>query len=65
MSPMEMYPTLLDFKPLLMQSVQINLQRNSISPIVVGRGNDQLAISSEFQERNNKSVVRSTFLAFV
>jgi DNA excision repair protein ERCC-2 len=62
MSPMEMYPKLLDFKPVLMKSVEILLQRNTISPIVIGRGNDQMTMSSEFQERNNKSVMRSTFI---
>ena len=37
---MEMYPKILDFKPILTRSVDIYMHRNSISPIVVGRGND-------------------------
>ena len=40
MSPMEFYPKILDYKPMVMKSIDIVLQRNTICPIVVSRGND-------------------------
>ena len=40
MSPLEMYPKLLNFKPKIIKSINITLNRNSIFPIIVTRGSD-------------------------
>jgi len=40
MSPMEIYPKILDFKPLISKSIDISLSRNSIQPLIVNRGTD-------------------------
>jgi len=56
---MEMYPKLLNFQPLVSTSIDIQLSRNSINPLIVNKGSDQIMISSEFTERNNKAVIRN------
>lgn len=37
-----MYPKLLDFQPLIMKSIDISLSRNSINPMIVTKGSDQV-----------------------
>eukprot|EP01016_Furgasonia_blochmanni_P002677 TRINITY_DN11043_c0_g1_i2.p1 TRINITY_DN11043_c0_g1~~TRINITY_DN11043_c0_g1_i2.p1 ORF type:complete len:831 (+),score=146.97 TRINITY_DN11043_c0_g1_i2:59-2551(+) len=59
MSPIEIYPRLLDFKPVTSKSIDIRLSRNSISPIVVVKGSDQTPLSSEFNERKDKAVIKN------
>lgn len=59
LSPLEMYPQLLDFNPVIMESFPMTLTRNSVSPMIVTRGADQVAISSRFQVRNDPAVVRN------
>jgi DNA excision repair protein ERCC-2 len=39
-SPMEIYPKILDFKPKLMKDFNIELPRNAISPLVITKGAD-------------------------
>lgn len=41
MSPMEMYPKILDFKPMVAQSLDITL-RNCINPLIISKGSDQV-----------------------
>ena len=41
MSPMDMYPKILDFKPVVAQSLDITL-RNCISPLIITKGADQV-----------------------
>ena len=41
MSPMEMYPKILDFKPVVAQSLDITL-RNCINPLIISKGSDQV-----------------------
>lgn len=59
LSPLEMYPRLLDFSPVLMETFPMTLTRNSVSPMIVTRGADQVAMSSRFQVRNDPAVVRN------
>lgn len=59
LSPMELYPTLLGFRPLVMESYQMTLTRTCFLPLVVSRGSDQVAVSSKFQVRNDLAVVRN------
>ena len=59
LSPLDMYPRLLDFNPVLMETFPMTLTRNSVSPMIVTRGADQVAISSRFQVRNDPAVVRN------
>lgn len=59
LSPMELYPTLLGFRPLVMETYQMTLTRTCFLPLVISRGSDQVAISSKFQVRNDLAVVRN------
>lgn len=59
LSPLEMYPRLLDFSPVLSCSLSMSLARPSVAPLVVTRGADQVAISSRFQVRSDPAVVRN------
>lgn len=54
-----MYPKILDFKPFSMKSIEIVLSRNTINPLIISKGSDQIEISSEFDSRGNKGVVRN------
>jgi len=38
LSPLDMYPKMLDFDTIIMESVSIKLARNCILPVVVSKG---------------------------
>jgi len=44
MSPLDIYPRILDFKPVVCTSIDIDLVRNSISPIIVTMAEDGVNI---------------------
>lgn len=58
-SPLEMYPKMLQFDCVVQESYSMTLARRSFLPMVVTRGSDQVAISSRFEIRNDPSVVRN------
>ncbi|XP_072163521.1 general transcription and DNA repair factor IIH helicase subunit XPD-like [Diadema setosum] len=59
LSPLDMYPKILDFRPVTMASFSMTLSRSSICPMIVARGNDQVAISSKFESREDVAVIRN------
>eukprot|EP00835_Amoeboradix_gromovi_P006251 NODE_702_length_5024_cov_0.139898.p1 type:complete len:744 gc:universal NODE_702_length_5024_cov_0.139898:2594-363(-) len=59
LSPLDMYPKLLQFTPILSQSYPMTQLRNSFCPMIITRGSDQVSISSRFEIRNDPSVVRN------
>ena len=59
LSPLEMYPKILDFRPVLLESFPITLSRNAILPLIITRGNDQVPISSKFDQRSDPTVIRN------
>ena len=59
LSPIDMYPRLLDFQPVVMVSLALSMARAAICPMVVARGNDQVTISSKFEEREDPAVLRN------
>ncbi|CAD8076131.1 unnamed protein product [Paramecium primaurelia] len=59
MSPIEIYPKMLDFKPVVAKSIDIELTRNSIQPIIVTMSEDGTELTSEFTLRNNEDVSRN------
>ena len=59
LSPLEMYPKILAFKPVTMRSFPMTLARTCVCPIIVTRGDDQVALSSKFEVRGDISVVRN------
>ncbi|KAF3012065.1 hypothetical protein G7054_g7664 [Neopestalotiopsis clavispora] len=58
-SPLEMYPKMLGFSAVIMQSYTMTLARKSFLPMIVTRGSDQAPVSTSFQVRNEPSVVRN------
>lgn len=59
LSPLEMYPKILDFRPVISVSFTMTLARPCICPMVVSKGNDQVAMSSKFEMRQDMAVVRN------
>ncbi|KLO18845.1 DNA repair helicase [Schizopora paradoxa] len=58
-SPLDMYPKMLQFTPVIQESYAMTLTRNSFLPLVITRGSDQVAVSSRFEVRNDPAVVRN------
>ncbi|GAA96772.1 uncharacterized protein L969DRAFT_97120 [Mixia osmundae IAM 14324] len=58
-SPLEMYPKMLQFTATVQESYAMTLTRNCFLPLVITRGSDQVNISSRFEVRNDPAVVRN------
>jgi DNA excision repair protein ERCC-2 len=58
-SPLDMYPKILQFQPTRTESYPMTLTRNAFFPMVITRGSDQVPISSRFEVRNDPAVVRN------
>ncbi|KAF9765965.1 TFIIH/NER complex ATP-dependent 5'-3' DNA helicase subunit, partial [Fusarium sp. DS 682] len=58
-SPLEIYPKMLDFQTVIQESYAMTLARRSFMPMIVTRGSDQASVSTSFQVRNEPSVVRN------
>ncbi|XP_050349919.1 general transcription and DNA repair factor IIH helicase subunit XPD isoform X2 [Nymphalis io] len=59
LSPLDMYPKILDFNPVIMSSFTMTLARPCILPMIVSKGSDQVAISSKFESREDVAVIRN------
>jgi len=59
LSPLEMYPQILRFRPSISKSYPMTLTRDCFCPLVITRGSDQVAVSSKFEVRNDPAVVRN------
>ncbi len=59
LSPLDMYPKILDFRPVTTMSFTMTLARQCICPLIISRGNDQVAISSKFETREDPAVIRN------
>ncbi|CAM0139211.1 unnamed protein product [Umbelopsis sp. WA50703] len=59
LSPLDMYPKILDFSAVVQESYSMTLTRKCFLPMVITRGSDQVAISSKFEVRNDPAVVRN------
>ncbi|CAF2857012.1 unnamed protein product [Rotaria sp. Silwood2] len=59
LSPIDMYPKILSFTPAVMETFTMTLTRPCILPMIVTRGNDQIAITSKFELREDQSVIRN------
>ncbi|RPA80478.1 putative TFIIH complex helicase Rad3 [Ascobolus immersus RN42] len=58
-SPLEMYPKMLQFNCVVSESYSMTLARRTFLPMIVTRGSDQVSISTRFEIRNDPSVVRN------
>lgn len=59
LSPLDMYPKILSFEPVVMASFTMTLARPCLLPMIVSKGNDQVAISSRFETREDVAVIRN------
>ena len=59
LSPIDLYPKLLNFKPKVRRSLSMSITRPCICPMIVTRGSDQTPVTSQFNARESKSVVRN------
>eukprot|EP00038_Savillea_parva_P002094 m.110607 g.110607 ORF g.110607 m.110607 type:complete len:841 (+) comp10718_c0_seq2:518-3040(+) len=58
LSPLEMYPKILNFRPVSMRSFDMSLPRTSLCPIIVTRDGEQTTLSSRFESREDEQVIR-------
>eukprot|EP00581_Thalassiosira_minuscula_P008306 CAMPEP_0183703302 /NCGR_PEP_ID=MMETSP0737-20130205/1090_1 /TAXON_ID=385413 /ORGANISM="Thalassiosira miniscula, Strain CCMP1093" /LENGTH=855 /DNA_ID=CAMNT_0025930027 /DNA_START=259 /DNA_END=2826 /DNA_ORIENTATION=- len=59
LSPLDLYPKLLQFEPCILESFNMSTFRPCIHPLVITRGSDQLPVSTKFQDRGDMGVVRN------
>ena len=59
LSPIDLYPKLLQFEPRVSESFNMSTFRPCIRPLVITRGSDQMAISTKFDDRGDLGVVRN------
>ncbi|WCJ29203.1 RAD3-like DNA-binding helicase protein [Euphorbia peplus] len=59
LSPIDLYPRLLNFHPVVSRSFSISLTRDCICPMVLTRGSDQLPVSTKFDMRSDPGVARN------
>ncbi|KAJ8656758.1 hypothetical protein O0I10_007605 [Lichtheimia ornata] len=59
LSPLDMYPKMLNFQTVVQESYAMTLTRNCFLPMIITRGSDQVAVSSKFEVRNDPAVVRN------
>mmetsp|Transcript_28074 Transcript_28074/g.32740 ORF Transcript_28074/g.32740 Transcript_28074/m.32740 type:complete len:867 (-) Transcript_28074:389-2989(-) len=59
LSPIDLYPKLLQFEPRVSESLNMSTFRPCIRPLVISRGSDQVAVSTKFDDRGDMGVVRN------
>jgi len=59
LSPLDIYPKMLDFHPVISASFTMTLARQCILPMIVAKGNDQVALTSKFEARDDTAVIRN------
>ncbi|XP_013777014.1 TFIIH basal transcription factor complex helicase XPD subunit-like [Limulus polyphemus] len=59
LSPLDMYPKILDFRPVILASFTMTLARPCICSMIVSKGNDQVAMTSKFETRDDIAVIRN------
>ncbi|KAJ1675183.1 TFIIH/NER complex ATP-dependent 5'-3' DNA helicase subunit [Spiromyces aspiralis] len=59
LSPLDMYPKMLQIRPVIQASYTMSLARSCFLPMVITRGSDQVAMSSKFEVRSDPAVVRN------
>ena len=59
LSPLDVYPRVLNFHPAVQESFAMSLSRNVICPLIVTKGSDQVPITSKFDLRSDLSVIQN------
>lgn len=58
LSPIDLYPRILDFNPVSIASLNMTLTRECLCPVVLTRGADQMPVSTKFDMRKDEHVIR-------
>lgn len=59
LSPIDLYPRILNFHPVALASLNMTLTRDCLCPVVLTRGADQLPVSTKFDMRQDPGVIRN------
>lgn len=59
LSPLDMYPKILNFNPVVRASFEMSLTRPCICPLIVSRGSDQTPLTTRFESRDDHNVMRN------
>ena len=59
LSPIDLYPKILNFHPVALASLNMTLTRECLCPVVLTRGADQLPVSTKFDMRQDPGVIRN------
>ena len=59
LSPIDLYPKLLQFEPCVSEALSMSTFRPCIQPLVISRGADQQAMSTKFDDRGNMGIIRN------
>lgn len=59
LSPIDLYPRILDFNPVSIASLNMTLTRECLCPVVLTRGADQALMSTKFEMRRDENVIRN------
>jgi len=59
LSPIDLYPRILNFHPVALASLNMTLTRECLCPVVLTRGADQLPVSTKFDMRQDPGVIRN------
>jgi DNA excision repair protein ERCC-2 len=59
LSPIDFYPKILNFHPVIRASLPMSTFRPCLLPLVVTRGNDQVPLSTRFEQHNDVAVLRN------
>lgn len=59
LSPIDMYPKILDFHPVIMTSLTMTLARPCLLPMIVSKGNDQVTMTTKWEAREDVAVIRN------
>jgi DNA excision repair protein ERCC-2 len=59
LSPIDLYPKLLQFEPCVSEALSMSTFRPCIRPLVISRGSDQMNVSTKYEDRGDMGVVRN------
>ncbi|KNC77230.1 hypothetical protein SARC_10307 [Sphaeroforma arctica JP610] len=61
LSPLDMYPKILSFVPVTVQSFKMSMPRHRecVLPLIITKGDDQVSVSSKYETRDDVSVIRN------
>jgi len=57
LSPIDLYPKLLQFEPKVSEQLNMSTFRSCIRPLIVTRGSDQAQINTKYENREDQSIV--------